>query len=486
MVEAGDSGNAGAAPSLVYRGLRAVARTGLGLFYRHIEVTGLEHIDAKVPTILASTHPNSIVDPVLVGLSERRQVTFCARDGLFRVPGFGALLRAVGAVPIRRRSDHKGGAVDNDAAFAECRAVLVRGGVISIFPEGKTHARLRVEPMKTGTVRIAIDTIQAYSEAELPELHIVPVGLNYLVREAFRSDVHVAFGPPIPVRAALRELQTPNSDPQTHVRALTERMGESIRDLAVHVEHEDDERLIAQVTALIVDIRQAEGLDANGQSPAERTALVQRIIDAYRWLEDGDPVRCARLRERVVAYTDERRRLGLGRVETALQKRGEAHASRLGREDRSLFGPLGLILGAPLALVGAVAAIVPYLLLRVLLLLTRPTAYRVALTKLLGGTALFFGWFALLSYAVFSFAGLWPAVGVGAALLPVAIFAHRYAIDLRLYRFGLRSNLRRLRQRRRFARLRGERRRLQRELARLRQTYLAQLDEPEGEAQHAA
>lgn len=466
----------GASPSLLYRGLRLCARGALGLFYRHIQVTGLEHIDPELPTILASTHPNSIVDPLLVGLSEHRQVTFCARDGLFRVPGFGALLRAVGAVPIRRRSDYADGKVDNADAFAECRAVLARGGVISIFPEGKTHARMRVEPVKTGVARIAIDAVR---EADTPlPVQIVPVGLNYLVREAFRSDVHVAFGPPLDVREQMAAMSAATqADARAEVRALTERVGTAMRELAVHVEHEEDERLIAQVTAIVVDIRNAEGLDANGQSPAERTALVRRVIDAYRWLEDRDPVRCARLRERVIHYIDERRRLGLAGSQTALQRRGER---RLGREDRSLIGPFGLLLGAPFGLAGFLAAIVPYLVLRLLLLLGRPSAYRIALTKLMGGTVLFGAWFGLLAWATFAAFGVWPAVGVGISLVPLTVFAHRYAIDLRLYRFGLRTNVRRVFSRRRFARLRLTRRRLERELAQLRMQYLSERESGDG------
>ena len=465
-------------PSLLYRALRSCARVTLGLFYRHIEVTGVEHVDPEAPTILASTHPNSIVDPLLVGLFETRQVTFCARDGLFRVPVFGTLLRAVGAVPIRRRSDHADG-VDNDDAFAACREVLIEGGVISIFPEGKTHARMRVEPLRTGAARMAID---AERNREAREhwadlgVQIVPVGLNYLVREAFRSDVHVAFGPAIRVPEVLAELERGDpslaEDPRALVRALTERIGESLRALAVHVDDEADERLIAQVTAIIVDIRDAEGLDASGQSPAERTALVQRVIAAYRWLEQRDPVRCARLRTRLIAYIDERRRLGLGGgIETALQKRRER---RFGREDRSVFGPLALIITAPLGLIGVALAILPFALLRLVLLLGRPSAYRIALTKLLGGMALFGAWYGLLSWAVLRATGPAIALGFGAALIPLTVFAHRWVIDLRLHRFGLRSNLRRLAQRRRFLRLKIERRILQRELAALRTTYLAE------------
>src|SRR5436190_23729977 len=108
-------------PGPFYRGLRGLVRAALGVFYRTIEVTGAEVIDRTAhaaPTILACNHPNSIIDPLLLGLFEERQVSFCARDGLFRIPGFGWLLRSAGAIPLQRRSDHAGGAVDNASAFA--------------------------------------------------------------------------------------------------------------------------------------------------------------------------------------------------------------------------------------------------------------------------------------------------------------------------------------------------------------------------------
>jgi glycerol-3-phosphate O-acyltransferase / dihydroxyacetone phosphate acyltransferase len=459
-------------PTRIYRFLRSLARAALGLFYRHVEVTGLEHVDPEAPTILAPNHPNSIVDPLLVGLFEPRQVVFCARDGLFKVPVLGLLLRAIGAVAIRRRSDHAG-AVDNlgnDQAFAECRAVLARAGVLSIFPEGKTHDRLRVEPIKTGVARIAIDAVRERPDLDL---RIIPVGLNYLVREAFRSDVHVAFGPAIHVGAELEALVRAQpdlaDDPRGLVMALTERLELALRELAIHVEEREDERLIAEVTTVVIGIRDADGIDSQGQSPAERTALVRRILDAYHWLEDADPIRCARLRIQLMHYLDQRRALGIGGSETALQQRRER---RYGREDHTLFGPIGLVLTAPLAALGVAAAALPYALVRALLLLMRPRSYRIALVKLLGGGLLFFAWFALLVWTAFTTVGPMFALGLGLALVPLAVFAHRYVIDLRLYRFGLRTNLRRIVHRRRFSVLELRRRWLVREIASLRAAYL--------------
>jgi hypothetical protein len=59
-------------PTQLYRTLRVLTRALLRIFYRHVEVTGLEHLDPDAPTILAATHPNSILDPLLLGLVEDR------------------------------------------------------------------------------------------------------------------------------------------------------------------------------------------------------------------------------------------------------------------------------------------------------------------------------------------------------------------------------------------------------------------------------
>jgi 1-acyl-sn-glycerol-3-phosphate acyltransferase len=446
-----------------YRAVRGLLQTALGQFYRTIEITGRERIDPSVPTILACNHPNSIIDPLLLGSVEERQVCFCARDGLFKVPGFGQLLWAMGAVPLQRRSDHAGGAVDNSAAFAACRKVLVGGGVLAIFPEGKTHSGLRIEPLKTGTVRIALDAVAAKPDLGL---RIVPVGITYLVRHAFLSDVHVAVGEPIDVSAAVASHGS--TDPVETVKLLTEEIGRALRALSVHVEDAEDERLIAQITTIITNIRAEEGLDEGGQSPSERTALVQRIIDAYRWATANEPEQVVVLRQRIEEYMAERAELGLGGERPALQHRSEHRLS-------GWRGWALLVLGAPVAAYGLLVSLPPYLLLRAGLSLVRLSTYRVALFKLLGGVALFgVCWTAAVAGVGMAY-GTGPAAFLALTLLPAALFAHRYMTETRLHRLHLRS-LDAWRQRHRLARLQGERKVISEALADLRRRYLAKTE----------
>lgn len=451
--------------SLLYRGLRATVKAAVKLFYGRVEVTGLEHLDSTVPTILACNHPNSIVDPLLLGTFEPRQVAFCARDGLFKIPVFGSVLRSVGAIPIRRRTDHGGATADNDGAFSACHEVLLGGGVMAIFPEGKTHGRLRIEPLKTGTARIALG-----AESVRPGLgvRIVPVGITYLVRHAFRSDVHVAFGPAIHVAELAPSAE--QAAGAEAARALTDRIGDALRDLAVHIDNVDDERLIAQVTSIVVGIRDAEGLDEGGQSPAERTALVRRVVDAYRWLSELEPERTAELRERLDHYMEEREDLGLGGEKPALQHRGERQR-RLTGKARLLF----LLGGAPLALFGLATSLVPYVLLRAAMMPLRLSTDRIALFKLIGGSVVFGACFAAETFFVASMFGAIPAALFGAALIPTAFFARRFVIETRLHRLQLRS-FGVWRDKTRLEALRAERRAIAAQLSELRVRYLAHLE----------
>lgn len=467
---AGDArGPSRAKPSLLYRGLRSVIRAALRVFYGQIEATGLENVDPTLPTIIACNHPNSIVDPLLLGMFEQRQIAFCARDGLFKIPVFGSVLRSVGAIPIRRRAEHApaaGGAEgpDNNDAFSAARDVLDNGGVMAIFPEGKTHGHLRIEPVKTGVARIALGTKLASSAAGL---RIVPVGVTYLVRHAFRSDVHIAFGEPIVVNASQLDASKAVDHPD-NVRALTDRIGEALRNLSVHIERTEDERLIAQVTSIVVGIRADEGLDEGGQSPAERTALVRRVVDAYRWLSRVNPEKTAELRERIDHFIEEREALGLGGERPALQHRGEQNR-RLKGDARTAF----LVAGAPFALFGLATSMVPYAILRAAMRVMPVTTDRIALFKLLGGTAVFGAAYAAEVVLVTTLVGPLPAIAFGAALVPCAMFARRYAIEARLHRLQSRTLLA-WRRSARLDALRDERAALAKELADLRQEYLAQ------------
>ncbi len=169
-----------------------VGRFAASLLFRRLEVAGEERYPADRPVLLVANHFNGFVDPIVITAALGRTPRFIAKAGLRRVPIGGLLLRALGVVFVRRQTD-QGGAVGNEDAFAECHRALARGDVVAIFPEGTTHDRPRVDPIKTGAARIALGARAAGAKA----LAIVPVGLTFPDKVALRSSALVQFGPPI-------------------------------------------------------------------------------------------------------------------------------------------------------------------------------------------------------------------------------------------------------------------------------------------------
>lgn len=96
-----------------------------------IEVHGSENVPAAGPVILASNHISNW-DPMVVGSSVRRKVNFIAKEELFKIPLIGLLLKAWGAMPVKRgRGDRE--------AISKSLEILRSDQVLGIFIEGRRN-----------------------------------------------------------------------------------------------------------------------------------------------------------------------------------------------------------------------------------------------------------------------------------------------------------------------------------------------------------
>lgn len=115
-----------------------------------LEYTGEENVPERGPVIVAGNHP-SYLDPVLLCLPLSRRVYFMAWDKLFTVPVVGQLLKTFGAFPVRL------GTKDPNA-FQAALDVLRADKALGIFPEAGRSAEGPMNPLKTGTARLAIES----------------------------------------------------------------------------------------------------------------------------------------------------------------------------------------------------------------------------------------------------------------------------------------------------------------------------------------
>lgn len=80
---------------------------------------------------------------------------------------------------------------------------LGNGECIGIFPEGGSHDRAEMLPLKAGVSLIALGAMAKYSDLKVT---IVPCGLNYFNPDKFRSRAMVEFGVPINIEPELIDL----------------------------------------------------------------------------------------------------------------------------------------------------------------------------------------------------------------------------------------------------------------------------------------
>jgi 1-acyl-sn-glycerol-3-phosphate acyltransferase len=99
-------------------------------WWGRLRVEGLEVVPERGPLLVVPNH-DSQWDPVLAGLAvrPRRRLRFLARATLWRIPGLGPRLHALGQIAVRRG--------EGDAVALE-RAVeaLHSGAAVCVFPEG--------------------------------------------------------------------------------------------------------------------------------------------------------------------------------------------------------------------------------------------------------------------------------------------------------------------------------------------------------------
>lgn len=280
-----------------YRLLRRLLRLLLEIFYRQVEVVGLEHVpgEQQGPVLFAGNHPNSLLDPVLIIVFCGRIVHFAAKDVLFRSRLLRPILRRLGAVPIARRSDHPDGTLDNQGAFEALFKVLSDGRAMGIFPEGLSHDASQLARLKTGAARIALGVADRHPGLTV---RVVPCGLHYVRRKRFRTRVLLQFGPPLTIDPA--RLARYRDNEREVVTALTEELEQAIRALTVNAPDWEVLRVLDGVRRLY---------QPRGISLADRIELARRFNSVYPTVRDQPGV--AALYQRVEAYLDHLRDLDL-------------------------------------------------------------------------------------------------------------------------------------------------------------------------------
>jgi len=445
-----------------YSVVRQIARFWLWFFFKDVAVVRASLVPAAGPVLLCINHPNNMIDSLLVGGVLPRKVHYLATAALFRNPLMARFLTACGAIPVYRKQDDPDKMERNADAFAACFRALEQGRLVGIYPEGTTHSESRVQRIKTGAARIALDYQAAGRGAPLT---LIPVGITFEARKAFRGHVRLSFGEPIALAPYAPVYQ---DEPAKAVEALTTAIQWGMEAEILHMARPERQDLVRAVEEiyrndLIRELQEERGLGARQIDPLR---LSRAIADAAAHFEERDPERVARMWTAVLKY---RAMLAAYRVrDQTVRARAQRPPARA-RLRHSWEASIGL----PFFAYGLVVNGLPYLLPRWLARRTARKETDYATTRLLASIVAFPLFWALEVWIVWRLLG--PAWALGFALsLPLSgLLAYRYLGGMGRLRNQLRFGLLSLTHRQSATRLLAERQALVAELERAKDDYLA-------------
>lgn len=274
----------------------AASRFVLGVFFRSVEVVGRDRLP-RPPRIVVANHVNGLIDPLFVFGTLRLPARTLGKSTLWRIPILRRLLDLAGVIPVYRPQDEGADPARNRETFARSVEELAGGATIAIFPEGISHDQPRLQPLRTGAARIAI-------EAELERgplgVAIVPVGLVFEERTLFRSRALVVVGEPLDPEP---EVDLARTDELGAARALTARIAAALERVTLNYRSWEEARWIETGAAIFerqglelprarrlaaeFEVRRslAAGLEAlRERHPEEVAAAVEAIRDYDRLL----------------------------------------------------------------------------------------------------------------------------------------------------------------------------------------------------------
>ena len=375
-----------------YRYLHWVVYHSTQHYFEEVTVLHPEYLQYEGPAIIVANHPNTLMDPMVIGGRVPKLLFFLANAGLWRSRIGAWFFGTFYCIPVARRKDRDVKGINNDDSFAAAVRHLERGGSIYVAPEGTSELERRIRPVKTGTARLVLQALRE-NEYDFP-LSIIPVGLTYSAPTRFRSKVWMHVGPPIRPRVTQADAE---AGPDGIIRELTQVIQQQLEDLTLVTADEAQDRLLEKLETVL---RHAQPL-----RPADEWYRSRDLLKSLQALPD---TRYREMAEVADQYT------------TALQSAGltDRIFSRAYRPS---------VLGLPIFLFGWVNNILPAAL-------TELTAQRIVADPTYRSSARWFGalvifpiLYTLQAVAVqWVFGRWWITLLYLLLLIPTGLFAHRY------------------------------------------------------------
>lgn len=231
--------------------LRKFAHTLIKKYYPKIQFTGVDQIPSDGPILFCANHPNSLIDPVLIGITAKRPVSFMAKAPLFRTPILGPVMHALGMVPAYRGRDDSSQVKKNQKSLDRVIQGLQSGRAMGIFPEGVSTDLRQLRLVRGGAARIALGAF----EGGVEDLVIIPLGINYERKERLGSKVWINVGEPIQLQSFVDSTRSNEekgiTEDKVLRRKLTQQIESNLKTAIVHLENAEWDPLLDDLETLV-------------------------------------------------------------------------------------------------------------------------------------------------------------------------------------------------------------------------------------------
>ncbi|HXV62130.1 MAG TPA: 1-acyl-sn-glycerol-3-phosphate acyltransferase [Vicinamibacteria bacterium] len=305
--------------SSLYRASVTVLRVLVQVFFRRVEVSGLENLPSSGGGIFIAWHPNALLDGTLILSQYPGRIVVGARHGLFRWPILGWMMRALGVVPVYRRrdfpsEDERARLEANRESLDKMARAVVEEAFALLFPEGQSHDAPYLTELKTGAARLYYRARELTPPGAPPPV-IIPVGLHYDQKSLFRSSALVIFHSPLELEAPVANppASTASEDERrAHYRTLTDTLERSLRNVAHATESWELHHTMHRARKLFrAEYAHRRGKTVERPDMKERVLAFRRVWAGYNERLRTHPREVERIVARLREYDRDLRALGV-------------------------------------------------------------------------------------------------------------------------------------------------------------------------------
>lgn len=270
-------------PIMLYPITRPMAALAIKANYKKIKLSNTDRIPKGKPVILAANHPTAFIEPCVLACFLDRPLYFLVRGDFFKKSFYSNLLRNLHMLPVYRMRD--GGYSNikqNYATFESCFQALRECKTIMILAEGRCIHEKRLRPLRKGTARIALGSLDKYPD--MGEVYIVPVGVNFTYADQSRSEVLIDFGEPM---LASEYMESYKAHPNQAISTFTDDLRAHMKERIVVIEAPKDEELTERLLVMHRSDHPEERFPVL-EKDGSRLAMELQVADTVNRISDED------------------------------------------------------------------------------------------------------------------------------------------------------------------------------------------------------